>query len=394
MALGGIVNKVICLILISIVTQQGFAVDRPPQFVNLAFDGSKSTNMWQKTTEFAKAENIKFTYFISGVYFLTDAHKRNYQAPGYSQGRSAIGFGGTTKAVSARNAWVEFAHQSGHEIASHANGHYDGTRWTYNNWLSEFEQFSSIMNSSPRIYGGANNLNLWSQIFTRHMTGFRAPLLGRNNDMFTALKDKNFQYDTSEVQNINYWPKNINGIWRNPLASLRMAHSNKKTLSMDYNMYVAQSGGKKGNPANYGLWEEEVYQTYLRYFKSNYLGNRAPIDIGHHFSLWNGGIYWKAMKRFAKTVCGLPEVVCGTYTELAQFLNSKTPSTLQAYQNGDFVNANPSNLPATVQRASAYDTNDYFTEAELKEMSYNVCPPEAHLDDGVLDTEISDGVYL
>ena len=66
------------------------AVDRPPQFVNLAFDGSKSLKMWQRTLEFAEQENIKFTYFISGVYFLSNGDASFYSGPRRRAGRSDI----------------------------------------------------------------------------------------------------------------------------------------------------------------------------------------------------------------------------------------------------------------------------------------------------------------
>jgi hypothetical protein len=174
-----------------------------------------------------------------------------------------------------------------------------------------------------------------------------------------------------------------------------MAYSNKRTLSMDYNMYVAQSGGRKGNEANFNQWENEVVDTYLKYFKANYLGNRAPLDIGHHFSLWNGGIYWRAMKRFAKEVCSIPEVVCGTYTDMANFLERQSPADLRDYQNGNFPKATANHLPESVIRASDVDWEDEVLTPEIiAELESQVCPSEAHKDDGVEEEEIPDGIYL
>jgi hypothetical protein len=82
-----------------------------------------------------------------------------------------------------------------------------------------------------------------------------------------------------------------------------------------------------------------MLETYLQYFDSNYNGNRAPLHIGHHFSLWNGGAYWEAMKEFALTVCKKPEVVCGTYKELADFMDKTPPETVRAYREGRFAKA-------------------------------------------------------
>jgi hypothetical protein len=104
---------------------------------------------------------------------------------------------------------------------------------------------------------------------------------------------------------------------------------------MDYNFYVAQSGGTS-NAANGPLYEQQMYETYVRYFDGNYSGNRGPIHIGHHFSQWNGGAYWRAMKRFADYACGKPEVRCITYKEYADYLDSLTPETLASYRRGEF----------------------------------------------------------
>ena len=107
------------------------------------------------------------------------------------------------------------------------------------------------------------------------------------------------------------------GIWDFPLASLRAAHG--RVPSMDYNFYFKDSKGKP-NPSNGALYEQRMLDAYRKYFRNNYNGSRAPIHIGHHFSKWNGGAYWRAMKRFAIEVCGKPDVKCVTYRELRQAL--------------------------------------------------------------------------
>ena len=139
----------------------------------------------------------------------------------------------------------------------------------------------------------------------------------------------------------------------------------------------------------------------MRYFKVNYLGNRAPIDIGHHFSMWNGGIYWRAIKRFAKKVCHLPEVICGTYTDLAEFLWHKKPETLNAYQNGSFPKMDPGSLKrglvskVNLEASGFRWAEEELTEAEIKSLESQVCPPGSHEDDGVLEKIVSDeGQYL
>lgn len=66
----------------------------------------------------------------------------------------------------------------------------------------------------------------------------------------------------------------------------------------------------------------EMLASYRDYFYANYNGSRAPVNIGHHFSEWNDGVYWQTMKDFAEEVCGLPDVRCVTYTGLADWLDA------------------------------------------------------------------------
>lgn len=324
---------------------------RPCQFVALAFDGSKSLNFWQRSLDFAKETSnrigpVRFSYFISGVYFLTESNKQTYVDPRDSTqaGRSAIGFGGTADELVGRIQYVDRALAESHEIASHANGHFDGASWNAAQWRLESAQFNrfivnvfSINNLVNEVFT-TNWIRDWAQHFDRRFNGFRAPLLANNPSMRQVLKEFGFTYDTSQVADRNLWPRKTGeGLWQFPLAPLTIAGTAKRTLSMDYNFYMAQSNAQNaGNPELYAQYEEQMVQTYLKYFKDSYEGNRSPINIGHHFSLWNGGAYWRAMKRFAEAVCGLPEVVCGTYRELENYLESVPASQLAQFERGAF----------------------------------------------------------
>ena len=112
----------------------------------------------------------------------------------------------------------------------------------------------------------------------------------------------------------------------------------KGTLSMDYNLFFAQSRAVF-DPRRYQTMREQTLQTYLHYFKTNYAGNRAPLHIGHHFMNYGGGAYNEALKAFARAVCGLPEVRCVTYAKLADFMDQQNAETLAAYRKGDFARA-------------------------------------------------------
>lgn len=285
------------------------------QFIALSFDGSYSLNRWKSLLDFSKEQEslgkkIHFTFFASGIYFLENKNKKNYQGPGRSQGRSDIGFGGSKNEIIERISYLERAHAEGHEIASHANGHFSGSGWSLEEWkseLSQFEEFIAIADIPKAV-------------------GFRAPLLETNKFTYEALRDLGYTYDASSVANKNTPPwKDEFGIWHFPLVSIKIG--GKNSLTMDYNHFVAQSAGKSDAVRGSEKWDRyyrEVYNAYLDYFNNAYYGSRIPLNIGHHFSWWNDGVYYDALLDFAKTVCGKEEVICGTYNELVTLLESNS----------------------------------------------------------------------
>jgi hypothetical protein len=307
-------------------------VARPPQFVILAFDGSLNNAFWEESRAFARDTNLKFTYFISGTYFIPNAKKSLYVAPhGLGPGKSAIGFGGETSAIAMRFKHLQAAADEGNEIGSHANGHFDGSSWTEADWISEFDQFDKI------IFQGVGGTSPNLRFGPKDSIGFRAPQLGHSKGLFRMLAKHDYVYDTSKTSAPTSWPTFDNEMkfWNFPLAELRIVGSDKKTLSMDFNFYVAHSRGEP-DPANKSKYEKQTLDTYAKYFENNYFGNRAPLHIGHHFSKWNGGAYWDAMKAFAKRVCGLPEVKCVTYKDLVSFV-TENKANLPAFQAGNFT---------------------------------------------------------
>ena len=359
-------------------------LQKPPQFVMFAFDGSKSIEMWKETRQYADASTkrgkpLKFTYFINTSYLIHAPKRKDhipkwnraiYEAPQLGAGYSAIGYSCpndptsqcTEQEVAIRANQVSRAFLEGHEIASHAVGHFDAnggkaggrtyTKWTLNDWRSEHKQFFdllfgalSVQNITPLSHGPTG------MAFTRgHITGFRAPQLGMGSDFDQSLRDQNFQYDTTRVNEAKYWPEKMvsSKAWNMPLSIIpvyRTVGSKLeqvgKTLSMDYNFCVFQTqyvlkkstGECNTYPELTGQFKDEMYQSYMQYFFKSYTGNRAPLQIGHHFSKWNNSAYWDAMKMFAESVCGLPDVKCVTYQEYVKWLNGLTSTNLAAYRN-------------------------------------------------------------
>ncbi len=360
---------------------------RPPQFVLFAFDGSKSLPMWEETREFARdmeksGKPLRFTYFINASYYLADTNKKTYDAPQNGKGKSAIGFGGTTSDILARYNQTNLAYSEGHEIANHATGHYDGSKWSAEDWFSEFSQFYTLIFNIFAINKVSPTKSFpsgWA-FSQNEVIGFRAPQLGHNKAMFTTLPTFDIKYDTSKTAAPNYWPeKNTQGVWNFPLGEILVAGTKKKTLSMDYNFYFMQSKGQP-DPARAAAYEEQMYQSYVNYFQNNYNGNRAPVNIGHHFSKWNNGAYWRAMKRMAQAVCGLPEVRCVTYREFMNYMETVTAPTLAALKKGQFKKSPAIQLVSAEEESRLLIQTASLPETSIE--SYLIAdPPEAHADE-------------
>ncbi|MBX4191337.1 MAG: hypothetical protein KW804_00880 [Candidatus Doudnabacteria bacterium] len=309
------------------------ASGKQPQFVVMAFDGSYSLSMWQRTLGFAQnmteqGHPVHFTYFLSGVYFLNYRKAVQYDTPDNKPGTSLIGFADSNIDVEKRVGYVNGAIAGGHEIGSHANGHFSGSTWSLENWEQELSQFDKLIFQIPQNndVSSADAVKYTINIKPEDIIGFRAPNLGSNNNMFTALAKTGYKYDTSLTSTPSAWPKKIsNGMWEFPLAYIQYANTKSSLLAMDYNFYFKQSSAKDVTKKGEDLWSQfykDTYDSYYGYFLKNYNANRAPIFIGSHFSEWNDGVYWEAMRDFGQKVCAEPEVYCVTFRDLMNYLDS------------------------------------------------------------------------
>ncbi len=300
------------------------------QIIVFGFDGSKSLNMWQESLDFSQqmiAQNkpVYFTYFVSGVYLLTYENRLLYHPPKAPAGTSPIGFADNNDDLVKRINYINRAVAEGHEIGSHLNGHFDGTTWSSEDWQQEFSQFSQLysnVNTNNNIPESQAKLN----IDIHAITGFRAPDLGRNQYLWPILKSFGYDYDTSTVGTLGAWPTKEDGLWKFAIPQIKFANTNSRLLSMDYNFYIKQTKAKDILKAGTPDWEkakDEVYQSYTNYFDNNYSTTKAPVFIAHHFSKWNDGVYWEALKQFAENKCGQVDVRCITFRTLADYLNVK-----------------------------------------------------------------------
>lgn len=307
------------------ITQYPTTDGKKPQFIIISFDGSYSLPMWQATRDLAKkiSTNSKpshFSYFISGVYFTTASRSaQTYTPPKAPAGKSLIGFGDNDQDIRARFNQVNLAKQEGHEIGSHLNGHFNGKNWTRADWQQELTEFNKLIFQAKFR---SDNTGLTNN----EIIGIRAPNLGVNAAYYETLAKNNFKYDASGVGKANDWPKKTQlGLWQFPLAGLQIAGTKKATISMDYNFFVSQTGAKDRLRRNQPAWKTnylQVLNSYQNYLQTNLATTRAPVIIGHHFSLWNDGLYWQALQDFASQNCQKPNVYCISFKDLFQYLEN------------------------------------------------------------------------
>src|SRR5262245_52172963 len=111
----------------------------------MGFDNCTELERGQELTDFAAELNkdgdrVHFTFFVSGSNFIADASRNIYEGPHQRRGYSRISFGGTSEQVRKRVEYVNALYQDGHEIASHAVGHFNGAAWSFpEQWAPRLE---------------------------------------------------------------------------------------------------------------------------------------------------------------------------------------------------------------------------------------------------------------
>lgn len=306
------------------------ALARPPepttQFVIISFDGAHDLTQWQRSRALAKQTGATFTYFLSCVFLLSPETNGAYKAPGKGAGRSNVGFALSKDEVAGRLDAIWNARAEGHEIASHGCGHFDGGKWSAADWESEFDAFTGILRNAYALNGIDGEPAGWRDFAAAEIAGFRAPYLATNDALHAALSKKGFAYDASGVSRGPAEPEVQDGLARFALPQIPEGPSGRRVLAMDYNLFVRHSGGFEREDVD-GVFETRTIEAFRNAFDREYRGNRAPLQIGFHFTLMNGGAYWRALERFAEEICGKPEVACISYRH---YLERRPPSAENA----------------------------------------------------------------
>jgi peptidoglycan/xylan/chitin deacetylase (PgdA/CDA1 family) len=286
---------------------------RPKQVVLISFDAAREISQWQRSRALAKRTGAHFTYFLSCVFLLSPETRQDYAGPGKAAGKSNVGFGASKQDVADRLEQVRLAAAEGHDIGSHACGHFDGKDWGRADWLAEFASVRRIFENAYAINGIPEPAG-WRDFAQSALVGFRAPYLSTGKALYEALPEAGFQYDASAVSNGPTVPPTLSGTTRFTLPLIPEGPKAKPVVAMDYNLYVRHSAGTE-KPAMADAFAERAYQAFRAAFDAEYNGKRLPLELGFHFTLMNNGAYWNALERFAGEVCVMQQVECISFRD-------------------------------------------------------------------------------
>jgi peptidoglycan/xylan/chitin deacetylase (PgdA/CDA1 family) len=285
-----------------------------PQYVIISFDGAHDIAQWERSRALATRTGARFTYFLSCVFLLSKETRGEYKAPGKAAGHSQVGFAQTKAEVAARLGEIRLASDEGHEMASHACGHFDGKHWSKADWVKEFASFKRIMADAYEINGIDGEPADWRSFADSAVSGFRAPYLSTSAALYDTLEAAGFRYDASGISKGPVGPHPEGGVERFSLPQIPEGPTARRVIAMDYNLFVRHSGGFE-RPDEAAAFQERSYEAFKAAFDAQYGGGRAPLQLGFHFTLMNDGAYWRALERFAGEVCVKADVVCTSYAD-------------------------------------------------------------------------------
>jgi hypothetical protein len=310
---------------------------KPPQFVVVSFDGACDDELFKHYLDLAERNGARFTFFLSGLCLLPDDKRDTYLPPMKDRGSSSIGFTAADD-IPERIRNLTTAYERGHEIGTHALGHFCGEggvgEWGAEHWRSELKQFDTFLDNwrthlGPELSADVPTLPFNSSV----VEGIRTPCLQGNRDaMWPVWQEAGFTYDASNTGTLG-WPKKIDGfeIWEFPLQLIPVVGFDRGALSMDYNFMCVQNGcSTRADPPKVQQVERSTYDTYMQATQTACNGNRSPLFFGNHFNTWVGGAYRDALTRFvndAKKAC--PDVQFVSNRDLVRWLAAQDPTFLQ-----------------------------------------------------------------
>ncbi len=303
------------------------AAEKPEQLVIVSFDGAHDNAQWVKSRSMATRTGAHFTYFLSCTFLKRwgSPEQEAYRAPHHGAGKSATGFAQTDREIRIRLDHIWNAHLEGHEIASHACGHFDGSGWSKADWMQEFAAFRQALLDGWRVAGIPQREPAgWKDFVTQGIIGFRAPYLALGEALPEAVRAAGFAYDASLVSHRPSLPLMDRGLPRFGLPRIPEGPAGKPVIAMDYNLYARHSKTRE-EPARAAEFEARSLDAFRAAFEREYNGKRMPLELGFHFVEMNGGAYWHALDRFLTETCRKPGVACVSYAEALGRLKSRLP---------------------------------------------------------------------
>ncbi len=307
------------------------AAAKRKQMVIVSFDGAHDNALWEKSRAMAKRSGAHFTYFLSCTFLFPKAERASYQAPHEKRGRSNVGFAADRDEVMLRLGEIWLAKLEGHDIGSHACGHFDGGKWTAEDWKAEFAFFRESLKSGWKNAGvGEREPEDWQRFAAEDIKGFRAPYLSAGTGLVPALSAYGFSYDASLVSKGPAMPVSSDGVSRFALPLVPEGKAGKPVIAMDYNLYVRHSKAKE-KPEQSADFEARTLKAYRDAFEAQYAGERVPLQLGFHFVEMNAGAYWRALDRFLMETCQRSEVACVSYAEAMDSLGKEQKAEKSAF---------------------------------------------------------------
>lgn len=293
---------------------------KPPLFVVVSFDGAGDLALWARWRAVAKQVNARMTFFLSGPYLYPGDRRTDYTPPYKKPGASDIGWGDTAD-ILARTKVLREAIAEGHEIGTHANGHFCGAtgigRWTTAQWTAELGAFDRMVRTGPALAAGKA---VEPPFDPATVKGMRTPCLEGNRPAYRlAMAQRGMLYDASAPGYIA-WPKKADGLWNFPLESVTLAGTAKTTLTMDYNLWFAQTEARKAPITEAPALKAQVLATYRQALAKSRASGNPPLFLGNHFNRWNNSVYSDALTAFVTETCKQPDVRCVSNMELASWL--------------------------------------------------------------------------
>lgn len=233
--------------------------------VALCFDGSKSHAKLKDVVNFGNELTrtsglpAKFTMYANSTYW----HTGGLDTPD-------IGYGGSEKDIAKRVQLTQNIIDNGHELGSHTVRHCDGSQWSFQQWDEELREYDLHVAQRFTTLSGA----------PYKCTGFRAPYLAINDNLYKALKKNNYTYDFSQVGRPVEHRK---GLLTVSVPSWKRDNG-KYTIGMDYNW---QDDGLSNAEVSAQLQQELAKPVILLSLHfANYMGpgeSRSYYDLVKEF---------------------------------------------------------------------------------------------------------------